>query len=237
MILAACGYQLDPLIKRFREEGIAFANAYRPTKARWNPLSRPSRGIATVDRLVSFRAPHEDETGRLTWTWDELRRWASLVQVKGVFQRNTKARLKTDTPPTTTEDLPLDYIASLCDPAALEPLLNGDLVWLLDHALDSHQARIDYFARVHQKSGIHGWKVPENRPAPGVPTIGTIHSVKGGEADWVYVFPDLSYSGWESWTGSIKSHDTVLRQFYVAVSRAKEHLFLGGGGSHQAVAW
>ena len=34
--------------------------------------------------------------------------------------------------------------------------------------------------------------------------IGTGHSVKGGEADVVYIFPDLSASGMRQWEGSRK---------------------------------
>ena len=66
--------------------------------------------------------------------------------------------------------------------------------------------------------------------------VGTIHSVKGGEADNVIVFPDLSpkwlelmeRSGWEG-------RDSVLRLFYVALTRARKRLIVGDPASRFCV--
>lgn len=66
--------------------------------------------------------------------------------------------------------------------------------------------------------------------------VGTIHSVKGGEADVVYVFPDLSAQGMRAWlSGDPAHHDSVIRQFYVAFTRARETLVLCGQASPKAV--
>ena len=58
--------------------------------------------------------------------------------------------------------------------------------------------------------------------------VGTIHSVKGGEADHVVVFPDISPLQWDQlqqdgWDG----RQAVLRTFYVGMTRARESLILG----------
>jgi superfamily I DNA/RNA helicase len=53
--------------------------------------------------------------------------------------------------------------------------------------------------------------------------IGTIHSVKGGEADVIYLSPELSAAGAAAWRSQ---RDTVIRQFYVGLTRAKESLVL-----------
>ena len=49
-------------------------------------------------------------------------------------------------------------------------------------------------------------------------TLGTIHSVKGGEADVVYVFPDLSQAGYQEWCLHGEGRDSVFRLFYVAMT-------------------
>ncbi len=59
--------------------------------------------------------------------------------------------------------------------------------------------------------------------APPRLVVGTIHSVKGGESDVVYMFPDVSRSGaYQLETRANRLE--VKRQFYVAMSRAKETL-------------
>jgi len=56
--------------------------------------------------------------------------------------------------------------------------------------------------------------------------VGTIHSVKGGEADIVYVIPDLSKPQKKAWHGSRTEADALRRLFYVAGTRAREELVL-----------
>ena len=45
--------------------------------------------------------------------------------------------------------------------------------------------------------------------------VGTIHSVKGGQADVVYLFPDLSQAGDAQYARGGAARDSVIRQFYV----------------------
>jgi superfamily I DNA/RNA helicase len=60
--------------------------------------------------------------------------------------------------------------------------------------------------------------------------IGTIHSVKGGEADVVYLFPDLSLAGINEWHNTngddTYGKDSIIRLFYVAMTRAKQELVI-----------
>ena len=56
--------------------------------------------------------------------------------------------------------------------------------------------------------------------------VGTIHSVKGGEADVVYLFPDLSQAGAAQYERSGAPHDSVIRLFYVGATRARETLYI-----------
>lgn len=54
-------------------------------------------------------------------------------------------------------------------------------------------------------------------------TISTIHGVKGGEADHVLLFSDMSYASHEE---LVKEPSSESRVFYTAVSRAKESLHI-----------
>jgi superfamily I DNA/RNA helicase len=55
---------------------------------------------------------------------------------------------------------------------------------------------------------------------------GTIHSVKGGEADAVFLFPDLSRSGDLAYRRYGADRDSVIRLFYVGMTRARKSLYL-----------
>lgn len=67
--------------------------------------------------------------------------------------------------------------------------------------------------------------------------IGTIHSVKGGEADAVYVVPDLSPKSYTGWSFDPDMRDDIIRQFYVAMTRTRNMLFLCNPATTQTVDW
>lgn len=56
-------------------------------------------------------------------------------------------------------------------------------------------------------------------------TLSTIHGSKGGEADGVILYTDLSWAAIKN-IQSQQEVDDLLRVFYVAVTRAKNALFL-----------
>jgi len=65
--------------------------------------------------------------------------------------------------------------------------------------------------------------------------VGTIHSVKGGEADVVCLFPDLSGEGDAAYQQAGAPRDSVIRQFYVGMTRARETLYICQQESGMAV--
>ena len=66
-------------------------------------------------------------------------------------------------------------------------------------------------------------------------TVGTIHSVKGGQADVVFLFPDLSGAGMTEWRGNSTARSHVFRLFYVGMTRARETLVVLSPGGRTAV--
>jgi superfamily I DNA/RNA helicase len=65
--------------------------------------------------------------------------------------------------------------------------------------------------------------------------VGTIHSVKGGEADAVFLFPDLSEAGHAAYQRRGATHDSVIRLFYVGATRARRSLYWCAPASGRAV--
>jgi len=56
--------------------------------------------------------------------------------------------------------------------------------------------------------------------------VGTIHSVKGGEADVVFLFPDISPAGDAAYQKHGPPRDSVIRLFYVGMTRARHTLYI-----------
>ena len=69
---------------------------------------------------------------------------------------------------------------------------------------------------------------------PGV-VVGTIHSVKGGEADVVFLYPDLSRAAQTSYERRGLDRDSILRLFYVGITRARETLYICDSASSMAI--
>ena len=98
--------------------------------------------------------------------------------------------------------------------------LCGDLAWFSHHLQPSLHRAAQYPLAIAMKGG------PEKlRETPRL-TVGTIHSVKGGEADIVYLFPDLSPAAAKLWIRGHRTQAPIYRQFYVGMTRARETLVL-----------
>lgn len=65
--------------------------------------------------------------------------------------------------------------------------------------------------------------------------VGTIHSVKGGQADVVFLFPDLSSAGDTQYQVAGPPRDSVIRVFYVGATRARETLYICGRETARSV--
>jgi len=127
------------------------------------------------------------------------------------------------------QSVPLERLTEIFDDSSVASLLgtfDGNYRALLDwwrhRVMPSFYNRIQFPAEIAARLGPQGLV-----ETPRV-VVGTIHSVKGGEADVVYLFPDLSPAGDAQYQIAGPPRDSMIRVFYVGATRARETLYLCG---------
>lgn len=244
MVIASCAYMLRSLLDLLREQGVPFCNYYRPENGEWNPL----RG--NIDRVESFLAASKDIHGdhARRWTWGDIQAWSELVD----FKRMNGDKGLAKGARTFIRDLEGDALNVTPDDIDLCAFFQGDMPtpnvdWYISHLRSSltvtRRKNLTYAAKVAAERAKRAFRLelnptfdpssPSASPSCDMkdgrkdPTcvVGTIHSVKGGEADVVYVIPDLSVQGGEQF-GSVAGAASLRRLFYVACTRAREELVL-----------
>jgi superfamily I DNA/RNA helicase len=234
MFLAACAYMLVPVRTALMERAIPFHNPYRLRRGDWNPL-RSGNGLSASDRVLAFAKPHNAMGANARpWNAADYRRWAEWLVAATTFNRGGKsaARNLPDELPVTMDDL-----HRWLTPGAYDALMNGimngtlpeHLGWWFDRVEQTHQRTAAYPTRIAIR---HGLQALAERPRI---ILGTIHSVKGGEADTVILFPDLSAAGFAQWDQGGDGYDAVVRQFYVAMTRARSKLIICAAAGGQGV--
>lgn len=225
MLLASCGYMLNPYLKELRQAGVPFHNPYRSRAEgkTWNPLKSKY-----ADAYRCFLMPSE---GQHMWTWSQLYRVVQFLEdqtAAKAVEPNKHSRYRV--PPEFVDDL--------------------DLVPLLDAAKQGdYHAWFDLMSRKHRYGPApnmvtpmsyikrvlmhHGRKALDCTPKL---IVGTIHSVKGGEADSVYVLPGMSPEAYRNMNTKAGA-DSMLRTFYVGVSRAKQKLVLVTDPQNRRSMW
>ena len=224
MFLASCSYMLKSLIQVLRKEGIPFHNPYRKTNGFWNPL-RPGNQTSTANRILSLLVSHPDSgADHRPWTLGDVVQWAEWLKADGVLRRGQKAKFKTFdlAQPATFQSL-----SEIFEPAALDSLMDAWdagyrelLEWWRTRVTADVGMRVRFPAEVTVRRGPQALL-----DTPNV-VVGTIHSVKGGQADVVYLFPDLSQAGDAQYARGGVASDSLIRQFYVGVTRARETLYI-----------
>lgn len=230
MVLTSCGYMLTPLLKELRSTGTPFHNPFRIKRGDWNPLRISPRRPTPASRVLAFSRTSRDTwngAARL-WTWEELSSWAEHLKAATSLRHGGKAALKSE-PATAGRTPTLEELERIFQPEALAAALTGDLGWYISATLESHRKPLEFPAAVLRK---HGPRAVEESPHL---VVGTIHSVKGGQADVVYLFPDLSPSAWSELDGD--NPDSVYRTYYVGLTRARESVVLCSPCSGMAVDW
>lgn len=225
-VLASCAYMIDPVKKLLREWGQPFHNPYRRSRGDWNPLAQRAGTVNAAQRVLSFLKLSQGEW----WTYQDLWNWASMVEVKGVFAHGAKTEMRRKAEGETASVLPEDLDRWFVEDVAAHAAQNGDIAWLQKNLLQSHTRPIQYACSVIEKQGC---SAVQKQPSI---IIGTVHSVKGGEADIVVLCPDLSPLGMEEWSRPGESQDAIRRLFYVGMTRAKEELYWTSPSSPRCIS-
>lgn len=234
MVIASCGYMLTPLIKDLRARGLPFHNPYRPAEPAWNPLGKPGRGMSTVERIARYLVMDDRALGDASrlWTGDDIRAWADLVSVKAACMARGATRAVESLAAGT---VPYEHVAALfrTDDAgqdALAAATEPDLEWLASAIAPSNVRKTAYPIQVARSQG------PAALMEQPRLVLGTIHSVKGGQADVVYLAPDLSSAGMRQWQGLPETRDQTRRLMYVGMTRAYHRLVVLAPVSTSSVA-
>lgn len=226
MLLTSCAYLLEPVIAELRRRGVPFGNQYRESRSQWNPLGGRSRK-SPADRLDAYLVLDEriyGERSRL-WTGMDIAAWGACLRADGVFKRGVKTKLKGLPQREMTYEEVADLFAS---PEALEAALEPSLAWFRQNISADKRGGLAFPLAVAEN------RSPLELTAKPRVTVGTVHSVKGGEADSVFVFPDLSMAGMKQWE-SIQLRDSVIRQMYVAFTRPRFELVICEASTDRAV--
>lgn len=218
MLLTSCGYQLRPTLGALRDAGVLFWNPYRRAEAAWNPLKiELGEGrISTYARVLAFLRPSDEVWGadaRL-WQAEDLTLWVKMLKAENFRERGARDRLLAV--PTA---LDMDAVADALVDEAREGMASLSLQWLAEAVLSEYRSVVQFAERVVRKGGLSA--------LGGTPRVivGTIHSVKGGEADTVVLAPDASQQGMEA-LGTRAGRDAAVRMLYVALTRAREKVII-----------
>lgn len=239
MLLATCSYQLDVVKAELRRRNLLFHNPYRKQRADWNPLGQGR----TLQRVLAFLAPRirngwdaqgqglkareiklqllERECVNLRasplWSKAELALWSELVKVTSFWKRGTRKEIS-ELPGAERKALLGSWLADYyLNSEDFVLSANGFLKWLIDHCASGYEERLRYISEIIASQGLQAIEA-----TPRI-VLGTIHSVKGGEADCVYLCPDISTAAYED---AHDNPDALRRLFYVAITRAREELII-----------
>ena len=215
MVLASCGYMFHDIIPEIKKAGIPFHNPYRPLDAMWNPLDKP------------FRIFRDYMIGDENWTGSQVASWMGILSDKGACERGGKKRILEACAEAGDNLLPGGTLRNNLNGEAYEMAVTQDSEIFRSMRMTGATGNWDYGLRVLNQYGI------DMKPTT---ILGTIHSVKGGEADDVILFPDLSPAGYAEYDSRV-SRDRIVRLFYVGMTRTRDRLMLCDRSSPRAVNW
>lgn len=204
MVLASCDYMLAHVRGALITRGVPFHNPYR-AQANLNPLRVLGKVIEAYLRGG--------------WTMGDAARWLDCLTGEAAFQYGKKGSFIERCKAEPNARLDMEELRAVLKPDAYSLAIRQDLdifnqAWRLKSTLNWQ-----YALRVYRR--------PEAEWAPRI-VLGTIHSVKGGEADHVWLWPDLSPAAVRDWQAF--GDGRIRRLFYVAMTRARCGLTLGEPG-------
>lgn len=233
MILATCSYMLQGVVRELTNAGMPFHNPYRVKRGDWSPLVRKDKIIRRMMSFLSYSL--KDGAAACPWTTIDIALWAGAMKVKdGLVKRGAGALLE--------KWGKMEYPYDVSSAEALMEIFEEDEVirlvttepdidWWFNQLKSDMQDSAVYPMRILKQYGTDGLV-----EKPKI-IVGTVHSVKGGEADVVILFQDLSRQGMLEWQGTQEQKDSIRRVMYVGATRAAETLILASPASSMCMRW
>ena len=195
MILCRCQYQVKRWITWLTERGELWHNPYRDSDKYWNPTkTRDFEALKTYYKIIQDYA---------TVSGPELASMVSLMKSDGNLLRGTKARSK-DWAMARVE------FTDLIDLGLTYPVIAGKKP--INEIFRLKTAAAPIF------ESMVSWDL---KSEPRV-IVGTVHSVKGGEADHVWIDTAISPMIYRSVHATAASYNDEARVAYVAATRARQ---------------
>jgi superfamily I DNA/RNA helicase len=222
MVVALCEYLISPTVKWLKDAGVPFSNPWRKKNYYWNPF-----GVGLNRKLSYLMELGKDSERIMPPDITRVKGIVDTLDSKKTMRKGAKKQIDQwcDQDP---EWMPRreDWEAWFKDEFALklwdvEATCEEIWQWWFENRLQSKikESTARYLIRVYQRWGLKGLNDP-----PRV-FVGTVHSVKGGEADRVYFFTDTSraqHRAIQQWGG--EECEELVRTAYVAMTRARESL-------------
>ena len=233
MVIAPCAYALDNLTAELKAQGVPFHNPYRKINALWNPLVMSAKRESSLSRVHDFLQPaltlgEGDKVSRI-WAPRQMLAWLKLIDRKRWFAEGFLARLKE----WEKADVTAIQMLELMWNHSLDPDYLSTVVTAISQGggLDYLKANLNLGAKINPKSTEYAIKVIEAHDLDAYKVepklvIGTIHSVKGAEADCVYIIPDVPQRVYQETVSDRQAYDGAVRLAYVAVTRAREKVMV-----------
>ena len=247
MILGACSYHVYDIVQALKHLGIPFHNPFRRRRGDWNPL-HASKGTSMAEKILSFlkasplvfteKDGYAYDRNIPRWTVEDLQNFVSLLEAKNVLKRGAKKQIE-----STNVDYKLtwDDISMWFTDDSVVQMRRANVDWLYSNMLHMKKKMADFPVKIIRDRGELALKhaAQKNKDLEGMVIPGTIHSVKGGEAEVVILLPDISpiahHGRIQAKNDDPSIRDALARLFYVGITRAKEKLIILEPGSDYSV--
>ncbi len=210
LFVFSANYMTKPLCQALRERATVFSNPWRLDEPMWNPF-RGGMGDAAAALLDP----------RQRWTAAGIHEWTRPLRATGLLRRGMRAEIekhkhkRRHIPPEQLRkwfaDDARNEIARLASQGSDAAVLG----WWRGRLATKYRESGHYAAALIRAHGV------EALVAPSLLHPSTIHGCKGGEADHVFLFPDISPMAEEAWSAGGRYRDPVVRAFYVGITRAR----------------
>jgi len=212
LILTRCNYHTTKWTQLLYEKGIPFSNPWRPSEKRWNPCDTKSwKAAKTYYEITDFSNVNPDFDPEITWS--DLK----------IMTEKCKAKTACPGWKTRVLELPTKKDRKI----RKSELQNYGFTYEFINRLGPLDDFFKFTGKAQdliRKVDLFPYKEIFSEP-PKV-FVGTIHSVKGGEADNVYIDAQLSPKIKKALNGNnrISTYNTEYRIAYVAATRARKKL-------------